>query len=66
MESGAKTSLQVEDGVCNSTDCFRDEPDDLVRRRFKGTDLVAQYCRRHDPLDDPKIADMWEVVDDWF
>lgn len=64
--SSARTSIDVEEGVCNKQNCFRDEPTDLVKRRFKGTDLEAQYCTRHDPLDDPKVADMWEVVDEWF
>lgn len=54
--------VQADEGVCNDVECCRDEPDDLVRRSLMGTDFEAVYCERHDPLDDPVIADLWEAV----
>lgn len=60
--ASARTSIQVEDGVCNRADCYHDEPTDLVTRRFKGTDFKATYCTRHDPVDDPEVSHLWEVV----
>lgn len=50
----------VDPDMCNAAGCVVDEPGQLVERTLREADFHAVYCIRHDPLDDPEIAGLWQ------